>query len=311
MIDSTRPVLKPLSPLPSDVFAQRVRHERTRQKLSQAALASRVSALLGSNLDPTTVTRIEKNERVVRLDEAVAIAQALDVPLSLLVYADPISLNEEAIAAQRREMLDLSRSELSFVLQMLEHDLSAKQIALIEDGLLAPTVDDLTALAVALDTSPVAMLCYEITDPELGSLQMADEPQCTGLPADVSAREFTAWLHGLTTMRAEDRASFAENEAARTQILVTFRDDQLGGAYAELHEIDEATRQDTSAPAVQQLIERIHEYDGAAQDAHRAAELADMRHEAFAYSLRHKDDPIDTRDVDDSVIRFDDELPFG
>lgn len=78
-----------MNPLPGDLFARRLRQEREHQGISQAELARRVAAVLGSNVDPTAVTRIEQQARAVRLDEAVAMAQALDVPLSMLLVDDP------------------------------------------------------------------------------------------------------------------------------------------------------------------------------------------------------------------------------
>lgn len=92
-----------MSPLPSDTFARSLRVERERLKISQAELARRVAEVLGTNVDPTAVTRIEQQTRAVRLDEAVAIATALDVPLSLLVDGS----REEAEALHRRYLTEL------------------------------------------------------------------------------------------------------------------------------------------------------------------------------------------------------------
>lgn len=78
-----------MNPLPGDLFASRLRQEREQQGVSQAELARRVAAVLGNNVDPTAITRIEQQARAVRLDEAVAVAQALEVPLNLLLTDDP------------------------------------------------------------------------------------------------------------------------------------------------------------------------------------------------------------------------------
>ena len=64
-----------MNPLPGDLFARRLRQEREHQGISQAELARRVAAVLGSNVDPTAVTRIEQ--------------QARAVPLSMLLVDDP------------------------------------------------------------------------------------------------------------------------------------------------------------------------------------------------------------------------------
>ena len=57
----------------------------SRPGMTQAELAEQVAVLLGTSLDSTAVTRIEKGERAVRLDEAVYIAQVLGIPLMELI----------------------------------------------------------------------------------------------------------------------------------------------------------------------------------------------------------------------------------
>ena len=81
--------------LPSDIFARRLREERSRANLSQAAFAARVSELLGYTIDGSAVTRIESTKRAVRLDEAVAIAKALGLSLVDMIPSE-YSLEEEA-----------------------------------------------------------------------------------------------------------------------------------------------------------------------------------------------------------------------
>ncbi|MEU7317904.1 helix-turn-helix transcriptional regulator [Streptomyces sp. NPDC007083] len=112
-----------MNPLPVDLFARRLRQEREHQGISQAELARRIADILGTNVDPSAVTRIEQQMRAVRLDEAVAAAQALGVPLVFLLNDDPTAeeeaelqryLAEYALAQRqweksRREMLRLTR----------------------------------------------------------------------------------------------------------------------------------------------------------------------------------------------------------
>ncbi|MFJ5724717.1 helix-turn-helix domain-containing protein [Streptomyces sp. NPDC093149] len=99
-----------MNPLPGDLFARRLRQERERLGISQAELARRMAALLGTNVDSTAITRIEQQTRAVRLDEAVAAARALDVPLILLISEDPAA---ECVAQlqQYRAELVLARCE--------------------------------------------------------------------------------------------------------------------------------------------------------------------------------------------------------
>lgn len=61
---------------PEDVFRVRLRKLREDMKISQTAIAN-MATLTGRKLDPTAVTKIEKGDRSIRLNEAIAIASAL------------------------------------------------------------------------------------------------------------------------------------------------------------------------------------------------------------------------------------------
>lgn len=67
------------------VFARRLRQERIAKGIAQSELARRMSARLGSAIDGSAITRVEKGERSVKLEEAVAAADILAVPLASLV----------------------------------------------------------------------------------------------------------------------------------------------------------------------------------------------------------------------------------
>jgi transcriptional regulator with XRE-family HTH domain len=74
----------------SETFTQAMREERERRRWSQAELARRVTDL-GHPLDNSRLSRLESGQvKKVTLDDAIAIAAALDVPpLSLLMPAYP------------------------------------------------------------------------------------------------------------------------------------------------------------------------------------------------------------------------------
>lgn len=91
-----------MTPTPGQTFARRLREERTRAGFSQAALAERLTALLDQKVDASAITRLEKHERAVRLDEAVAIAELLDLPLPAMLR-DSESVNEQ-VAELRRDL---------------------------------------------------------------------------------------------------------------------------------------------------------------------------------------------------------------
>lgn len=82
-----------------EVFARRLRQERRARGLSQAELAERVSKLLGIAVDGSAVTRIEKHARAVRLQEAITIAEVLDLPLSALIDDKAATDDEIAVLA--------------------------------------------------------------------------------------------------------------------------------------------------------------------------------------------------------------------
>ncbi|WP_078875603.1 helix-turn-helix domain-containing protein [Streptomyces sp. NRRL F-5053] len=83
-----------MNPLPGDLFARRLRQERKQQGVSQVELARRIAAILGTNLDQAAIVRIEQQVRAVRLDEAVAAARALGVPLSVLIDENSVAESE-------------------------------------------------------------------------------------------------------------------------------------------------------------------------------------------------------------------------
>ncbi|MEU6039766.1 helix-turn-helix transcriptional regulator [Actinomadura sp. NPDC047616] len=62
---------------PEIVFAQRAREVREKLGMSQTQLSTALR-LKGVKIDPTSITRLEKGTRGIRLDEAVAIARVFD-----------------------------------------------------------------------------------------------------------------------------------------------------------------------------------------------------------------------------------------
>ena len=81
-------------------FAERMQQIRERLGISQGALVGRLRDNGWTKVHQTTVSRIEKGERPVRLGEARAIAAALGVPLSRLVEPDPASFVRAEITRQ-------------------------------------------------------------------------------------------------------------------------------------------------------------------------------------------------------------------
>lgn len=84
-----------MNPNTSAIFIRRLREERERAGLSQNALARLMSDRLAARIDPTTITRMEKGERAVKLDDAVAAAGALGLPLSELLSVTGSDLDSQ------------------------------------------------------------------------------------------------------------------------------------------------------------------------------------------------------------------------
>ncbi|MDX2545846.1 helix-turn-helix domain-containing protein [Streptomyces sp. WI04-05B] len=144
-----------MNPLPGDLFARRLRQERERLGISQAELARRMAALLGSNVDTTAITRIEQQTRAVRLDEAVTAAEALGVPLITLVSDNYAWKNEAEIQNQLAE-LALAEQEWERLRQKVHR--------------ITQTIQQLSAeredfRSHALDVNPETASDYEL-DPE-------------------------------------------------------------------------------------------------------------------------------------------------
>ncbi len=92
-------------------FASRVRQIREGLGWSQEELARRL-AEIGLRLDPTAITRIERGDRAVRIEEAVAIAQALRSPLNALLQpVDGIEFDHVSTLMRRYEQLSVMRAK--------------------------------------------------------------------------------------------------------------------------------------------------------------------------------------------------------
>jgi transcriptional regulator with XRE-family HTH domain len=85
-----RAKIRKAGPPPSRVFGEQVRGVRTRKGwTSQQHLADRLEEL-GHDIDRSAIARLETGKRGVPLDEAFAIAAALEVsPLSLMLPREP------------------------------------------------------------------------------------------------------------------------------------------------------------------------------------------------------------------------------
>lgn len=154
-----------------------------------------------------------------------------------------------------RQLCELSRDELSFVLRQLGYDLSAEDISEIENRQREVTVDDLMGLAYALETTPVVMLAHIPID-----LPGAEVPLATGLPSDVEQQELIEWMTGQTTLDLPTRTQWWRDKIERLEMRAAHLEEQLGGAYLDLKERGlpaSVTDEEVTADA-RSLHQRIH-----------------------------------------------------
>ncbi len=112
---------------PSEIFARSMREIRKSEGLTQQELALRVSSILDRSVDGTTITRIEKGQRALQLDEAAAIAKALGMQLRSMIPSE-VTVQEEIDELERAEAeahyeinrLDETRHELVASLTAVE-----------------------------------------------------------------------------------------------------------------------------------------------------------------------------------------------
>ena len=80
-----------------------VQQFRNAKKMSQAQLADAMTAKTGQQVAQQTILKIEKGTRPLRYSEAVAVAEALDVPLS--------ALSPDRVTARERQNIDMAALE--------------------------------------------------------------------------------------------------------------------------------------------------------------------------------------------------------
>ena len=98
--------------------------------------------------------------------------------------ASPTSAAVSEAVRHYRELRGLTRDELTYVLAANGHELDVDDLRGIEDGMTAATVDDLTAIAYALDISPADMFSHVPADQPV-----PEGSPATGVPSDVPMAE--------------------------------------------------------------------------------------------------------------------------
>lgn len=185
----------------------------------------------------------------------------------------PTSLAVSDAITHYRQLRELTRDELAYVLEMSGHPLSADVIGEMENRDRPVAVDDLVAISYALGTTPAVLLTHipiDMPDPE--------GPLATGLPGDVKQAEVRPWIEGRTMLDHDSRVRWCLNEVGRLRVLSAHYEEQLQGAYAELGEL---AVQEEDAPQVHVLDARIRDGEHALSQSELALALAEMQFDAL------------------------------
>lgn len=193
----------------------------------------------------------------------------LPIPPTTMAVADAVSYY--------RELRCLTRDELAYLLSLNGHDLQSDQIARVERSERAVSVDDLVALAYALEVTPAALLSHPPADLE----GIEGEPIATGLPADLSPGELADWLEGRTGLDDDSRARWWDEQATRLEILSIHLEDQLAAAFEELREIDRGTEQGIDSTAVEELMSRVRTGELLVYETSQERDVVAMRLDAL------------------------------
>ncbi|MFF3127981.1 DNA-binding protein [Streptomyces sp. NPDC057908] len=182
----------------------------------------------------------------------------------------PTSLAVSDAITHYRQLRELTCDELACVLLMHGHPIPADAVAEMERCERPVTVDELVAIAYALSTTPAVLLAHIPID-----MPEPEGPLGTGLPSDVDQAELRAWIEGKTALDRESRVRWWEERAGRLRVRSAHHEEQLQGAYAELHELGELALQEADAPPVQRLQWRIKDGEHALNQSEVALALTE------------------------------------
>lgn len=166
----------------------------------------------------------------------------------------PTSTAVSSAVRHYRELRQLTRDELSHLMRHNGHHLNVEEVRGIEQRLTAATVDDLTALAYALDVTPADLLGHTPIDQPV-----FDGSAATGLPEDVQQAELRAWLSGSTDLDAQTRLSWHQQLITDLQMKATHIEDQLHGAQEEISSLGVLAIREAEMPPVQRLKQRVRQ----------------------------------------------------
>lgn len=185
----------------------------------------------------------------------------------------PLACSVAHAITHYRDLGMLDTEHLAEILAVLGSPLTAADLRDIEDGTRLVALDDLPALARALEVTVPQLLAHVPPDTPL------EEPPALGVPDDMSPGEFRAWLEGRTGLTLVSRIAWVEDQIADLQVAATHHADQLDGARAEIAALGELAIQEADTPPVWRLEERL-------RSATHAVQQVDM---ALAYAEQHRE----------------------
>ncbi|QWF85925.1 helix-turn-helix domain-containing protein [Amycolatopsis sp. CA-230715] len=193
----------------------------------------------------------------------------------------PTSLAVSDALTHYRQLRHLTQDELACVLATSGHPLAAETIARMENRERLITVDDLVALAYALDTTPAILLTHIPID-----MPTPEGPFATGLPADVDHTEVRAWAEGRISLDRESRMRWFEEKVSRLRMRSTHVEEQLRGAWDELRGLGDLAEQESDARQVREIHDRIRDGEYAVNQTDIALGLAERQLERLRECAR-------------------------
>lgn len=142
-----------------------------------------------------------------------------------------------------RPLHSLTFDELAEILAENGHGLTTENIGRIESAERAAAVDDLVALAAALDATPAVFVSHIAVDMPVG-----EAPLVTGLSADVVSCELRAWGEGSTALDHRSRLRYVIDRRDRQAIRAMHIAGRLLGAHEGLQGPGDCALQEVDVP---------------------------------------------------------------
>lgn len=186
------------------------------------------------------------------------------IPPTTLAFSDALT--------HYRQLRSFDLDDLAYVLAVSGHGLTSEDLRRLERAEQRATVDDLTAIAAALDVTPADLLAFVPSDRPVPEGQLA-----TGLPHNMELAELRAWALGRTGLDRESRLAWARDRVDRLRIRLDHVEDQLRGARDEWASLGELVSQEPDAPQVYRLQDRIRDGEHDLSQAEVGLAMAEQR----------------------------------